>query len=171
MVNLSLSHGVFPNTFKQVIITPLIKKPSLPKDDLKNYRPVSGLNFISKLMERVVAFQIKSHLHTNGLENNFQSAYKENHSTETALLKIKNDIDLSLSQGKPSTLVLLDLSAAFDTIDHGMLLNRLSSWFGVGSKVLSWFSYISNRNQSVKIGNILSDSRCLDFDVPQGSVL
>ena len=172
LVNLSLSRGIFPNTFKQAIITPLIKKPSLPKNDFKNYRPVSGLNFLSKLIERVVASQIKSHLHTNGLENNFQSAYKENHSTETALLKIKNDIHLSLSQGKPSALVLLDLSAAFDTIDHCMLLNRLSSWFGVSSKVLSWFSsYISNRSQSVKIGNTLSDLRNLNFGVPQGSVL
>ena len=152
---------------------PSLKNLPYKKMNLKiNYHPVSGLNFLSKLIERVVASQFKSHLQSNGLVNNFQSAYKTGHSTETALLKIKNDIHLSLSQGKPSALVLLDLSAAFDTIDHNLLLNRLSSWFGVGSKVLKWFSsYISKRCQSVKVGSILSDSKSLAFGVPQGSVL
>ena len=149
LVNLSLSQGVFRDAFKQAIISPLLKKLTLPKNELKNYCPVSGLNFLSKPIERVVAFQLKSHLDANGLVNNFQSAYKEGHSTETALLKIKDDIHLSLSEGKPSALVLLDLSAAFNTIDHSLLLNRLSSWFGVSSNVLKWFSsYISNRCQS-----------------------
>lgn len=100
------------------------------------------------------------------------SLHKEGHSTETALLKIKNGIHLSLAHGKPSALVLLDLSAAFDTIDHNTLLKCLSSWFGFSSTVLKWFaSYITNRSQSVKIDDILSDFRSLDFGVPQGSVL
>ena len=98
---------------------------------LKNYRPVSGLNFISKVTEHVVAKQLKSHLSRNNMDNINQSAYKSGHSTETALLKIKNDIHLNLSKGRPTALVLLDLSAAFDTIDHLQLTERLSSWFSL----------------------------------------
>ena len=124
------------------------------------------------LVERIVASQVKSHVDDNDLGNNFQSAYKSGHSTETALLCIKNDIHVSLSEGMPTALVLLDLSAAFDTIDHAGFLECLSSWFGFSGKVLKWFSsYISGRNQSVKVGDILSDPADLNFGVPQVSVL
>ena len=92
--------------------------------------------------------------------------------TETALLCITNDIHMSLSKGMPTALVLLDLLAAFDTIDHCGLLDCLSSWFGFSGTVFRWFkSYISGRNQSVKVGSILSDPVELKFGVPQGSVL
>ena len=172
LVNLSLIQGVFPGDFKKAVVTPLIKKSSLPKNELKNYRPVSGLCFISKLVERSVAVQVKHHIDNNNLGNTFQSAYKSGHSTETALLSIKNDIHISLSKGMPTALVLLDLSAAFDTIDHTGLLNCLSSWFGFSGTVLKWFrSYISGRQQSVKVGSTLSDPVELKFGVPQGSVL
>ncbi len=172
LVNISLRDGIFPHRFKEAVVTPLIKKSSLPKNELKNYRPVSGLCFISKLVERVVAAQVKSHLELNDLNNNLQSAYSSGHSTETALLSIKNDIHLSLSKGLPTALILLDLSAAFDTIDHDLLLERLSTWFGFTRTVSKWFlSYISCRKQSVKIGNTLSEPVSLDFGVPQGSVL
>ena len=90
LVNHSLIEGSFPNSFKKAIVTPLIKKASLPRDDLKNYRPVSGLCFLSKLVERVVARQLTSHINNNKLDNPHQSAYKPGHSTETALLSIKN---------------------------------------------------------------------------------
>ena len=172
MVNLSLKDGVFPDTFKKAIVTPLIKKPTLNKEDMKNYRPVSGLNFISKVIERVVAKQVKQHLVSNELDNKFQSAYKTGHSTETTLLKIKNDIHQNLAKNLPTALVLLDLSAAFDTIDHSTLLERLASHFGFAGSALKWFrSYLADRVQSVKIGDILSNPVSLDFGVPQGSVL
>ena len=146
--------------------------PSLPRNDLKNYRPVSGLNFISKVIERVVAYQVKEYLSHNNLNNIYQSAYKSGHSTETTLLKIKNDIHLSLAEGKPTALVLLDLSAAFDTIDHKQLLECLSSQFGFSELALKWFhSYISNRTQSVKINTSISQPKSLTCGVPQGSVL
>ena len=91
---------------------------------------------------------------------------------ETALLSIKNDIHLSLSWGEATALVLLDLSAAFDTIDHTTLLSCLLDWFGVGGSALKWFSfYLTERSQSVKIGSTLSDLQKLLFGVPQGSVL
>ena len=89
LVNHSLIEGSFPNSFKKAVVTPLIKKASLPREDLKNYRPVSGLCFLSKLVERVIARQLTSHINNNKLDNPHQSAYKPGHSTETALLCIK----------------------------------------------------------------------------------
>ena len=149
----------------------MIKKSSLPPNDLKNYRPVSGLGFISKLVERVVASQLNDHVSLNGLENVRQSAYKLGHSTESALLSIKNDVLLAFAKGEATAVVLLDQSAAFDTIDHDTLLNSLSSWFGVSGVVLDWFKfYLSERIQCIKIGSILSDAKML-YGVPQGSVL
>ena len=172
LVNLSLQDGVFPEPFKNAIVTPLIKKTSLPKDDLKNYRPVSRLGFLSKLVERVVASQIRSHIDSDDLGNTFQSVYKAGHSTETALLCIQNEIHLSLSRGMPTALVLLDLSAAFDTINHDKLLACLSTGFGFTGNVLRWFtSYLLDRFQCVKIGSAVSDCFKLNFGVPQGSVL
>ena len=123
-------------------------------------------------MEHVVAKQLVDHIHRHGLDNPYQSAYKSGHSTETALLSIKNDIHLSLSRGEATALVLLDLSAAFDSIDHTTLLSCLLDWFGVGGSALKWFSsYLTKRFQSVKIGSTLSDLQKLPFGVPQGSVL
>ena len=172
LVNCSLSEGVVPDEFKKAIVTPLIKKSSLPPNDLKNYRPVSGLGFTSKLVERVVASQLNDRVSLNGLENDRQSAYKLGHSTESALLSIKNDVHLTFAKGEATAVVLLDQSAAFDTIDHDTLLNSLSSWFGVSGVVLDWFkSYLSDRVQCIKIGSILSDAKKLLYGVPQGSVL
>lgn len=172
LVNLSLSDGVFPDKFKTAVITPLLKKPSLDTAVLKNYRPVSGLNFVSKVIERVVASQIQHHFSSNNIDNIYQSAYKAGHSTETALLKIKSDIHANLAQNKPTALLLLDLSSAFDTIDHSQLLARIHSWFGFSNKVLAWFtSYLGNRYQSVKVNKSISDPRPLMYGVPQGSVL
>ena len=169
LVNCSLSEGVVPDEFKKAIVTPLIKKSSLPPNDLKNYRPVSGLGFISKLVERVVASQLNDHVSVNGLENVRQSAYNLGHS---ALLSIKNDVHLAFAKGEATAIVLWDQSAAFDTIDHDTFLDSLSSWFGVSGVVLDWFkSYLSDRVQCIKIGSILSDAKKLLYGVPQGSVL
>ena len=172
IINLSLQEGVFPDLFKKALVTPLLKKPSLPKNDFKNYRPVSNLNFLSKLTEKAVASQIKSHIETFNLDNPFQSAYKAFHSTETALLSVQNDIFSAMERGKVTALTLLDLSAAFDTIDHKVLLDRLSGWFGIGGGALDWIvSYLQNRFQSVIINGSISNPVELLFGVPQGSVL
>ena len=103
-------------------------------------------------MEHVVAKQLVDHIHRHDLANSYQLAYKPGHSTEMALLSIKNDIHLSLSWGEATALVLLDLLAAFDTIDRSTLLGCLVDWFGVGGSALKWFSsYLTERYQSVKI--------------------
>ena len=171
LVNCSLTEGAVPAGFKKAIVSPLIKKSSLPPDELKNYRPVSGLSFISKLVEHVVVSQLNDHVTSSGLENVSQSAYKQGHSTETALLSIKNEVHLALARGEATAVVLLDQSAAFDTIDHSTLIECLSYWFGVGGVVLDWFrSYLSDRYQCIKIGSVLSDAKRLLYGVPQGSV-
>ena len=118
----------------------------------KNYRPVSNLSFLSKLIERIVAVQLTEHFMQNELFDKFQSAYRKCHSTETALLRVQNDIIMDIDGKKVVMLVLLDLSAAFDTIDHEILLNRLSSYFGIKGNALKWFeSYLSDRIQYVAI--------------------
>ena len=172
LVNCSLREGLVPDGFKKAVVTPLIKKASLPVEDLENYHPVSGLSFISKLVECVVAKQLVEHILRHGLDNSYQSAYKSGHSTETVLLSIKNDIHLSLSRGEATALILLDIPAAFDAIDHSTLLSCLLGWFGVGASTLKWFSsYLTEHYQSVKIGSTLSDLQKLLFGVPQGFVL
>ena len=160
------------NFFKQAYVTPILKKSSLDKEILKNYRPVSNLNFISKILERVVAVQLQTHLDEAGLMTAFQSAYRKHHSTESALLNIHNDIFLNMAKGSVTALTLLDLSAAFDTIDHTILLERLNVHYGISELALGWFkSYLSGRTHSVKVGNTLSHPAALQYGVPQGSVL
>ena len=109
------------------------------------------------------------HIHQHGFNNSYQSAYNSGHPTETALISINNDIHLSLSCGEATALVLLDLSTAFDTIDHSTLRSGLQDWFSVGGSVLKWSSsYLTKLYQSVKIGSTLQK---LLFGVPPGSVL
>ena len=170
--NQSLSSGVFPDNFKKTIVKPLLKKPSLDPDNLKNYRPISNLSFLSKVLERVVLSQLLDHLNEHNLLPAMQSAYRPHHSTETALLRMVNDILLALDQNHVAVLTLLDLSSAFDTIDHGRLIQRLDSVFGVTGCALSWLkSYLSDRTQATVIGDLHSDPVPLACGVPQGSVL
>ena len=127
---------------------------------------------MTKLVEQVVVKQLMQHINSNNLDNPHQSAYKTSHSTETALLHIKNEIHTSLSRGEPTALFLIDLSATFNKIDHDTLLKCLKSWFGVCSTALKWFSsYLNHRFQAIKIGSTLSELHELLFGVPQGSVL
>jgi len=100
---------------------------TLEKDQLSNYRPISNLSLISKIIERVVKSRLTDHLVSNGLHNTHQSAYCKHHSTETALLYIHDHLINAIGSQKLSCLCLLDLSAAFDTIDHNILITRLSS--------------------------------------------
>ena len=126
---------------------------------MKNYRPVSNLSFISKVVEKVVASRLLTHVELNDLSNPNQSAYKKNHSTETTLLEIRNGVSTNMEKKRVTVLTLLDLSAAVDTIDHAALLKLLSSWFRISGIALDWIqSYLYDRGQTVKIGENLSDS-------------
>ena len=148
-------------------VTSLHKKPSIDGNSLKNYRPVSNLSFISKLIEKVVANQLNEFISHEGLLNVNQSAYKSSHSTETALLKIQNDIAFSVDSGKAVALTLLDLSTAFDIIDHSLLHDCLHDWFGLDGTVLLWIkSYLSNRKQKIIIGDSFSEAVIFPLGVP-----
>ena len=138
---------------------------------LENYRTVSNLSFISKIVEKVVLQQLVDYLNHNNLLCTSQSTYRPHHSTETILLIAANDILLGLDKRRISSLTLLDLSSAFDTIDHNILLDRLSDLHGISGTCLSWFrSYLSSRRQSVAIANHISSTKVLHYGVPQGSV-
>ena len=172
LINMSLSEATFPLSFRHAQVKPLLKKFSLPKDDLSSYRPISNLNFISKILERVIYNRLLAHLDSFSSISPFQSAYRKYHSTETALLHIHNDLLLSMENKRVSALVLLDLSSAFDTVDHNILLSRLSLNFGVSGPALSFLnSYLCNRTQSVLIGSSSSPALPVQTGVPQGSVL
>ena len=157
---------------KTSLVTPLLKKSNLDRNNLKNYRPVSNLSFLSKILEKVVAKQLKDYMDAYGLHETSQSAYKAFHSTETAILKIQDDILNAVDKNEIVVLILLDLSAAFDLIDHDILFERMKSILGITGTVRDWFkSYLNGRSQRIKIGNIKSAIHWLLYGVPQGSVL
>ena len=171
LVNTSLSSGRFPDSFKEAVIRPILKKPNLNADELKNYQPVSNLQFVSKIIEKIVMARLEEHIVDNNLHYPSQSAYKKYHSTETALPKMNNDILASLDNKHCIILGSLDLSAAFDTVDHTILLHRLHNDFGIEGKVLQWFtSFFTGRTQRVCIDGNSSDLHQLICGVPQGSV-
>ena len=172
IINLSLVDGVVPQVFKHARITPVIKKPTLDSEVLSNYRPVSNLPFLSKVLERIVATQLHRYLEYSKLYTSMQSAYRQYHSTETALLCVNNYLLRALDEGNEAVLILLDFSAAFDTIDHELLLMRLEQRFGVAGTVLNWFrSYLQLRTQIVTTATYESSCHPCLFGVPQGSVL
>ena len=172
IVNQSLSTGTFPKGAHSAIIKPLLKKPSLDQNELKNYRPVSNLTFLGKLIEKAACTQLVHHIESNNLFDSLQSAYRSRHSTESALVKVKNDIMFAIDSNKVVLMVLLDLSAAFDTIDHQIFISRLFKRTGVRSTVLSWFqSYLSGWSSQVDIAGKLSNPTTLEFGLPQGSIV
>ena len=173
IVNLSLESGSM-DCLKDAVILPLIKQlDSITDfDNLKNYRPVSNLVFISKLIERIVADRLENHMITNNLHLHYQYGYKKDHSTELLLLKIVNNLLELFDKQLPSILLLLDLSAAFDTIDQNKLLDMLRNEIGIVGTAHKWFeSFLVNRFQRVKIGDFYSVGRNSDYGVPQGTVL
>ncbi len=117
-----------------------------------NFRPVSNMPYASKLIERAVANQLVQHMVENDLFEPLKSAYREGHSTEIALSRVQNDLLMATDKQKVSILGLLDLSAAFDTVNHSVLLERLSNRCRIKGDALKWFvSYLKDRFQMVKV--------------------
>jgi hypothetical protein len=174
MLIVVLQTGIFPPTLKHALVYPRIKKPTLDTEVLNNYRPISNLSYISKLVERVVARRFTSHAaeaEFNLFPSN-QSAYRSFHSTETAVLSVHNDLVRAIDNRHATLLVLLDLSAAFDTVDHHILLSVLEHQFSIQGTALEWLrSYLTDRTQTFALGNKQTDTHSVDCSVPQRSVL
>ena len=149
IVNMSLRHSLMPTPLKTALIRPLLKKIGLDSDILKNYRPVSNLTFISKVIEKAESGRLNEHLIKNSMFDPLQSAYRDKHYTETALIKVQNDILSAFDAGSSASLLMLDLSAAFDTIDHDILLSRLCNVYGITGNALDWLGFISPVGYSV----------------------
>ena len=168
--------GEFTSELKETLLCPLLKKAGI---DLicKNYRPISNLSFLSKLIERAVCNQTTQYVGTTRMTEKFQSTYKVSHSTETALIKVKDDILRATDHQRVTCLILLNLSVPFDTVSHPLLLNRLQHCFSIQGTVLKWIeNYMLDCSQRV----FLEDSNnravtlghtALKQGVPQGSVL
>ena len=172
MCNISLRQGCLPENQRHAIVTPRLKKANADPADVRNYRPISNLTFMSKTVERLVCRQLVAYLNQNDLFPRLQSAYRKFHSTETAVLKLACDALLAADSGQVTLLGFLDLSAAFDTVDHSILINRLHKTFGLRGPVLKWIeSFISHRMQTVNFSGGLSNKYEIQCGVPQGSVL
>ena len=172
IINSSLSSGAVPVSFKHAVVQPLLKKPGLDQTVLANFRPISKLPFISKILEKIVYAQLKHYLDEHNILEVFQSGFKTMHSTESALLRVFNDILLANDCGDHVILVLLDLTAAFDTVDHNILISRLQHLVGICGIALEWFkSYLADRTLCVRLADFESSSAPLSYGVPQGSIL
>lgn len=172
MINSSFTTGVFPNALKDATLIPIIKDKKADVNQLKNYRPISLLSYISKVLEGLAAKQLSNYIVGHNLGNLRQSAYKTGHSVETTLLALQSELLEVLDRGNVAFLVLMDLSAAFDTVNHDLLIDIMNNAYHITGKPLEWFrSYLSGRTFRVKVGDSLSSRRKLNTGVPQGSVL
>ena len=172
LANLAISQGSFPLKFKLAQVTHLLKKTGLDKNTPSNYRPISNLNNISKLLEHLILSRIQHYTASSCNFNPFQSAYRRYYFTESALLLALDHIYHAIDEGSSTVLISLDLSATFDTIDHTNLLSQLQTSFGISGFALAWFkSYLEVRSQFVRIGCCTSQVTLCTTSVPQGSVL
>ncbi len=173
MINMSLDSGVFPVEWKVADVCPLLKKSNLDTcTAFENLRPVSNLSYVSKFTERTVFNQTNDFLNTQRLYPKGQSAYRKCHSTETALLRVTNDIMMNMNRQHVTLLVLLDLSSAFNTVDHDILLRRLNHEFGIKGRVLEWFaSYLSKRSEFISFNGGRSRLFDVSCGISQGSCL
>ena len=171
LVNLSLSESSCDG-IKEAHIVPILKSLKLDQDDFRSYRPVSLLCFISKLVERVVHKRINNHLSENNLNSPSQYGYKKDHSCEALLIKLIDDIMIGVNNKSGVVVLIVDLSAAFDTVDHHVLLRILRYKYHITGSALDWIkSFLSGRFQRVKIGDALSGTLAVLYGVPQGSIL
>ncbi len=171
IVNKSLTTSQFPHHWKNGLVKPLVKSPTMTLQS-SNYHPVTNLIFLSKLLESITLDQLNTHCSLNFLLLDYQSAYHSHFSYETAIIKLHNDILWNMEKQSVTALIALDLSAAFDTVDHSILLSVLDRTYAVQDDALCWFqSYLDHWSCQVVINNIFSEPKYLPFSVPQGSCL
>ncbi|KAK3530056.1 hypothetical protein QTP86_011077 [Hemibagrus guttatus] len=171
VINVSLTSGHVPTAFKKARVIPILKKPALIPSDISNYRPVSLLSFLSKILECIVSNQLSEYLLQNNLHDPKQPGFKAAHSTDTAPLAVTEKLHAARSAKLSSVLILLDLSAAFDAVNHKTLLSTLRS-LGICGTAWEWFaSYLDGHSYQVTWNDLISAPRRLYTGVPQGSVL
>ena len=169
IINQTLTSGIFPDTLKIVKIIPLFKKGD--KTLLENYRPISILPAISKIFERIMFNQIHNHFSMHNLFYSGQYGFRANHSTQFAALELIDRITQDLDQGNMPITIFMDLSKAFDTLNHDILIYKLKS-YGLSEAALKLMqSYLTNRKQYVEINNTQSTKKDITVGVPQGSIL
>ena len=167
IINKSIYTNEVLQGFKEARVKPLYKKNN--RQEVSNYRPVSILNIISKVLERTVYDQLSNYLKANNIIYEFQSGFRDSHSTDTCLTHLLDLLKTNMSKGKYTGLALLDLQKAFDTVDHHILCEKLRA---MGVESVEWFySYLSGRSQIVKIDEHCSETRNISCGVPQGSIL
>ena len=143
IVNLFLRDGCMPTCLKSAVLSPLLKNPDADFLQFKKFRPISNLKALSKIIEKNVALQLNNYLMTNNLHEDFQSAYKVHHSTETVMVKVQDDILRAIDGNEAVVLLMLDLSAAFDTVSYETLLDRLCQRYGVCTRMVRILPIIS----------------------------
>ena len=169
IINSCISQGVFPDKLKFACVTPLFKSGT--RDDPNNYRPISILPTLSKIFERHIANQLKQYLKENELLYYRQSGFRENHSCQTALIRLIDDWLSDIDNGKLIGTVYLDFRKAFDMVDHEILLHKLRLYHFSDKAYNLFESYLNNRYQIVKNGSFQSDPKLIVSGVPQGSIL
>ena len=169
IINLSISNNSFPHTWKQAKVIPLHKKNEVLY--AKNYRPVSLLSVFSKVLERCIFAQVIDYLESNRLLHPSHHGFRSGHSTLSALVQMFDTWVEAFEDEEVTAVIMLDMSAAFDTVDHDILLKKMAL-YGFDEAVISWFrSYMTDRTQSVSIEGCLSQPLHLECGVPQGSIL
>jgi len=172
LFNISLLSGDVSLYLKSAYIIPRLKKSDLNDNETKNYRPISNLPVLAKLFERIVAKQLLTYLKLHDLLPWLQSAYQTSHSTETALLKVTSDILSALDKVDLVALTLLELSAAFHTVNHDILLRQIRMSYEISRVALNWFlSYLTRRKHHERYGGRCSETSLVHYGVPQGSLL
>ncbi len=169
IINCSLDTGIFPDTLKVARVCPIFK--SGEKNDFQNYRPISVLPSFSKIFEKVVQSRLLSYLYSNNILCNNQFGFRKNHSSYMALIELYDKISLAIDNKEFAIGIFIDLSKAFDTLDHNILIKKLEH-YGIRGKALDWFrSYLFNRKQCVSLNGVMSDYKSITYGVPQGSIL
>jgi hypothetical protein len=172
LCNASLRDGILPASQKRSIITPILKQAGLDSTFPASYRPIVNVSFISKIIEKLVACQLINYLDKNKLLPPRQSGFRKGHSTETLLLSLLSDIYSAIDKSQVTLLALYDVSAAFDSVDHDILLHRLSTSFGISARPLDWLtSFLSGRTSSTIFHSTRSHWIPVPIGLPQGSVL
>ena len=172
IINTVIETSHFPTQLKHALVTPIIKDKNKNINELNNYRPVSNLPFLEKLIEKILHTQLEYYIETNNLHAKFQSAYRQHNSCETASIRIFGDIQELLVEKDYVALITLDSSAAFDTVDHNVLITKLKRHFKINGNALALIkSYLKDRTFSVVVGDEISTPKSLDCGVPQGSLL